>query len=141
MNDKPVEGQICFISRQIKPTGERYGASQMECLGLAWALKRLYYYLDREVVNVIIDCNYVKYSFNMKTPNRHMLRWQTSIQEYRKNMTIVHKYGNINKNADGFSRWPLENTPENPAWVPQEEHHIEGICVADIGTEFFNQVR
>ncbi|MBW0557454.1 hypothetical protein O181_097169 [Austropuccinia psidii MF-1] len=30
---------------------------------------------------------------------------------------------------------------EIPAWVLQEEHHIEGICVTDIGTEFFNQAR
>ncbi|MBW0532145.1 hypothetical protein O181_071860 [Austropuccinia psidii MF-1] len=69
-----------------------------------------------------------------------MLRWQISIQEYGGNMTLVHKSGNIHKNADGISRWTLENTPENPAWVPQEENHIEGICVTDIGIEFFNQV-
>ncbi|MBW0537244.1 hypothetical protein O181_076959 [Austropuccinia psidii MF-1] len=50
-------------------------------------------------------------------------------------MTIVHK------NEDVLSRWALANTPKNPAWVPQEEHHIEGICVKDIGTEFFNQVK
>ncbi|MBW0498946.1 hypothetical protein O181_038661 [Austropuccinia psidii MF-1] len=55
-------------------------------------------------------------------------------------MTIVHKSGNIHKNSDGCSRWALANMPENPAWVPQEEHHIEGICVTDIGTKFFNQV-
>ncbi|MBW0468345.1 hypothetical protein O181_008060 [Austropuccinia psidii MF-1] len=77
----------------------------------------------------------------MKTTNRHMLRWHIAIQEYRRNMTRVHKYGNINKNADGLSRWSLENTPENPAWAPQEEHHREGICVTDIGTELFNQVK
>ncbi|MBW0537274.1 hypothetical protein O181_076989 [Austropuccinia psidii MF-1] len=41
----------------------------------------------------------------MKTPNRHMLRWQIAIQEYR------------------------------------EENHIEGICVTDNGTEFFNKVK
>ncbi|MBW0517054.1 hypothetical protein O181_056769 [Austropuccinia psidii MF-1] len=56
-------------------------------------------------------------------------------------MTIVHKSGNIHKNEDGLSRWALANTSENPAWVPQEEHHIEGICVTDIGTEFFNQAK
>ncbi|MBW0589864.1 hypothetical protein O181_129579 [Austropuccinia psidii MF-1] len=56
-------------------------------------------------------------------------------------MTILHKSGNIHINADGLSRWALENTPENPEWVPQEEHHIEGICVTDIGTEFSNQVK
>ncbi|MBW0558240.1 hypothetical protein O181_097955 [Austropuccinia psidii MF-1] len=39
LNDKPVEGLICFISRQIKPTEARYGASQIECLFLFWALE------------------------------------------------------------------------------------------------------
>ncbi|MBW0502885.1 hypothetical protein O181_042600 [Austropuccinia psidii MF-1] len=29
INDKPVEGPICFISRKIKETEARYGASQM----------------------------------------------------------------------------------------------------------------
>ncbi|MBW0467458.1 hypothetical protein O181_007173 [Austropuccinia psidii MF-1] len=76
----------------------------------------------------------------MKTPDRHMLGWKIAIQEYRGNMTIVYKYGNIPKNSDGISRWALPNKPENPAWVPQEEHQ-EGICVKDIGTEFLNQVK
>ncbi|MBW0544517.1 hypothetical protein O181_084232 [Austropuccinia psidii MF-1] len=40
INDKTVEGQICFISRQINPTEARYGASQMECLCLVWALEK-----------------------------------------------------------------------------------------------------
>ncbi|MBW0553426.1 hypothetical protein O181_093141 [Austropuccinia psidii MF-1] len=70
-----------------------------------------------------------------------MLKWHIAIHEYRGNKTIVHKSGIIHKNADGLSRWALENTPENPTWVPQEEHHIEGICVTDIGTEIFNQVK
>ncbi|MBW0556013.1 hypothetical protein O181_095728 [Austropuccinia psidii MF-1] len=76
----------------------------------------------------------------MNKPDRNMLRWKIAIQKYRVDMTIVHKSGNIHKNADGLSIWALENTPENPAWVPQEEHHIEGICVTDIGTEFFDEV-
>ncbi|MBW0545315.1 hypothetical protein O181_085030 [Austropuccinia psidii MF-1] len=41
INDKPVEGPICFISRLIKPTEYRYGASQMECFCLVWALEKL----------------------------------------------------------------------------------------------------
>ncbi|MBW0467632.1 hypothetical protein O181_007347 [Austropuccinia psidii MF-1] len=69
---------------------------------------------------------------------RHMLRWQIAIQEYRENMTIAHKSCNIHKDEDGLSRWALENMPENPAWVSQEEHHIEGISVTDIGIKFFN---
>ncbi|MBW0530882.1 hypothetical protein O181_070597 [Austropuccinia psidii MF-1] len=77
----------------------------------------------------------------MKTPNRHMITWQIAVQKYRVNMTIAHKSCNINRNADGLRRWALENTPENTAWVPQEEHHIEGICVTDIAIGLFNQFK
>ncbi|MBW0467254.1 hypothetical protein O181_006969 [Austropuccinia psidii MF-1] len=38
VNDKPYKGPMCFISRQIKTTEAKYGASQMECLFLFWAL-------------------------------------------------------------------------------------------------------
>ncbi|MBW0493554.1 hypothetical protein O181_033269 [Austropuccinia psidii MF-1] len=31
IDDKPTEGPVCYISRQIKPTEARYGAIQMEC--------------------------------------------------------------------------------------------------------------
>ena len=44
--DRPVEKPVLFISRQIKDTEKRYGASQLECLGLVWALEKLHYYLE-----------------------------------------------------------------------------------------------
>ncbi|MBW0588419.1 hypothetical protein O181_128134 [Austropuccinia psidii MF-1] len=73
-----------------------------------------------------------------------MLRWQIAIQEYRGNMTIVHKDGNIHKNADGLSRWPLPNDIDSPACVPEEASQqipIEGISVTDLNTTFFEEVR
>ncbi|MBW0475202.1 hypothetical protein O181_014917 [Austropuccinia psidii MF-1] len=144
VDDKPTEGLVCYISRKIKPTEARYGARQMECLFLVQALKRLHYYLDGSVFEVITDCNAVKSLLNMKTTNRNMLRLQISIKEYRGNMTIVHKAGNIHKNADGLSRWELANTHDNPAYVPLEAETripIEGINIIDIGTEFSKEVR
>ncbi|MBW0492391.1 hypothetical protein O181_032106 [Austropuccinia psidii MF-1] len=60
IDDKPTEGPVCYISRQIKPKEARYGASQMECLFLVWALEKLHYYLDGSVFEVIIDCNAMK---------------------------------------------------------------------------------
>ncbi|MBW0546843.1 hypothetical protein O181_086558 [Austropuccinia psidii MF-1] len=60
IHDKPVEGPICFISRQIKPTEARYGDSQMECLCLVWALQKLNYFLEGCVFEVITDCTAVK---------------------------------------------------------------------------------
>ncbi|MBW0510012.1 hypothetical protein O181_049727 [Austropuccinia psidii MF-1] len=73
-----------------------------------------------------------------------MLRWQIAIKEYRGNITIVHKAGNIHRNSYGLSRWSLENTFDNLAYVPLEEEPqipIEGINITDIGTGFFEEVR
>ncbi|MBW0555112.1 hypothetical protein O181_094827 [Austropuccinia psidii MF-1] len=140
---KPTDGPVCYISRQIKPTEAIYGAIQMEFLCLVWALEKFHYYLNGRVFEVITDCHAMKSLLNMKTPNRNMLRWQMTIQEYRGNMTIVHKAGNIHKNADGLSRWTLANTPDNPAYVPLEAEPqipIEENNITDIGTEFFEEV-
>ncbi|MBW0584318.1 hypothetical protein O181_124033 [Austropuccinia psidii MF-1] len=68
IDDKPIEGPACYISRQIKSTEARYGASQMECLCLVWALDKLHYYLDGSVLEVITDYNAVKSLLNMKIP-------------------------------------------------------------------------
>ncbi|MBW0511358.1 hypothetical protein O181_051073 [Austropuccinia psidii MF-1] len=55
----------------------------------------------------------------MKTTNRHMLRWQIAIQEYRCNITIIYKEGKRHTNADGLSRWPLDNAKRNTAYDPE----------------------
>ncbi|MBW0579443.1 hypothetical protein O181_119158 [Austropuccinia psidii MF-1] len=55
----------------------------------------------------------------MKTTNRHILGLQIAIQEYRGNMTIIYKEGKSHTNADGLSRWLLDNVKINPAYVPE----------------------
>ncbi|MBW0524093.1 hypothetical protein O181_063808 [Austropuccinia psidii MF-1] len=71
-----------------------------------------------------------------------MLRWQIATKEYRGNMNIVHKDGNIHKNADGLSRWKLPNNIDNPAYVTEEaspQIPIKGISVTDWNTTFFEE--
>ncbi|MBW0514146.1 hypothetical protein O181_053861 [Austropuccinia psidii MF-1] len=73
-----------------------------------------------------------------------MLRLQIVIQDYRGNLTIVHKSGNINKNADCLSIWELPNAPDNPAYFPtsaEPQIPIEGINITDVRTEFFEEAR
>ncbi|MBW0525350.1 hypothetical protein O181_065065 [Austropuccinia psidii MF-1] len=144
INFKPVEGPICFISWQIKSTETRYEASQMECLCLVWDLEKLNYFLKGCVFEVITDFTTVQSLLNMKTPNRNVLRWQIAIQQYRGNMTIVHKDGNIHKNAAGLSRCSLPNDNENPADVPEKaspQIPIERISVTDLKNTFFEALR
>ncbi|MBW0468940.1 hypothetical protein O181_008655 [Austropuccinia psidii MF-1] len=76
---------------------------------------KLHYYLEGAVFEVYTACTALKSLLNMKTTNGHMLRWQIPIQEYRGNMTIIYKAGESHTNADGLSRWPLDNFRSNPA--------------------------
>ncbi|MBW0574026.1 hypothetical protein O181_113741 [Austropuccinia psidii MF-1] len=119
VDGEPREGVICYISRQLKDSEAKYGATQTECLCLVWALEKLHYYLEGAVFEVYTDCTALKSLLNMKTTNRHMLRWQIAIQEYRGNMTIIYKEGKSHTNADGLSRWPLDNVKSNPAYDPE----------------------
>ncbi|MBW0513189.1 hypothetical protein O181_052904 [Austropuccinia psidii MF-1] len=80
---------------------------------------KLHYYLEGAVFEVYTDCTALKSSLNMKTTNIHMLRWQIAIQEYRGNMTIIYKEVKSHTNADGLSRWPLDNVKSNPAYDPE----------------------
>ncbi|MBW0477120.1 hypothetical protein O181_016835 [Austropuccinia psidii MF-1] len=82
IDDKPTEGPVCYISRQITPTEARYCPKQMYFLCLVWELEKLHYSLDDSVFEVITDCNAMNSLLNMKTPNRNMLRWQITSQEY-----------------------------------------------------------
>ncbi|MBW0481900.1 hypothetical protein O181_021615 [Austropuccinia psidii MF-1] len=144
INAKIVEEPICLISRQIKPTEARYGASWLECSCLVWALEKPNLFLERCVFEEITDCTAFKSLSNMETPNIHMLRWQIAMQEYRGNMTIAKKDQNIHKNADGLSRGPLPNHNDNPSYVPEEaspQIPIEGINVTALKTKLFEEVR
>ncbi|MBW0538520.1 hypothetical protein O181_078235 [Austropuccinia psidii MF-1] len=119
VDGEPRDGVICYISRQLKDSESRYGATQTEFLCLVWALEELHYYLEGAVFEVYTDCTTLKYLLNMKTTNRHMLTCQIAIQEYRGNMTIIYKEGKSHTNADGLRRWPLDNVKRNPAYDPE----------------------
>ncbi|MBW0484731.1 hypothetical protein O181_024446 [Austropuccinia psidii MF-1] len=99
INDKPLEGFICLIFRQRKNQFSQIWRQSngvlMPCLGHGEA-KLL---SERMCFEVITDGTAVKSLLKVKTPNRHILRWKTAIQEYRGNMTIVHKDG------EGLRRW------------------------------------
>ncbi|MBW0503432.1 hypothetical protein O181_043147 [Austropuccinia psidii MF-1] len=89
VDGEPREGVISYISRKLKDSEARYGTTQTEFLCLVWALEELHYYLEGAVFEVYADCTAFKSLLNMKNTNRHMLRWQIAIQEYRDNMTII----------------------------------------------------
>ncbi|MBW0527854.1 hypothetical protein O181_067569 [Austropuccinia psidii MF-1] len=52
VDGEPREGVICYISRKLKDSEARYGATQTESLCLVCALEKLHYYLEGAVFEV-----------------------------------------------------------------------------------------
>ncbi|MBW0494837.1 hypothetical protein O181_034552 [Austropuccinia psidii MF-1] len=119
VDGEPRKGVICYISRKPEDSEARYGSTQTECLCLVWALDKIHYYLEDAVFEVYIHYTALKALFDMKTTNRHMLRWKIAIQEYRGNMKIIYKEGKRHTNVDGLSIWPMDNVKRNPAYDPE----------------------
>ncbi|MBW0469690.1 hypothetical protein O181_009405 [Austropuccinia psidii MF-1] len=88
----------------------------MQCLCLVWALANLHYYLEGAAFEFYTEFTALKYLLNMKTTNRHILRWKIAIQEYRGNITIIYKEVKRHTNADGLRKWPLDNDKISPAY-------------------------
>ncbi|MBW0518923.1 hypothetical protein O181_058638 [Austropuccinia psidii MF-1] len=116
VDGEPREGLICYISRKLKDSEARYGATQTECLCLIWALEKLHYYLEGALFEVNADFTALKSLQNMKTTKRHIFRWKIAIQDYRGNMPITYNKGKSHTNAYDLSRGPLDNVKGNPAY-------------------------
>ncbi|MBW0587482.1 hypothetical protein O181_127197 [Austropuccinia psidii MF-1] len=76
----------------------------------------------------------------MKTTNRHMLRWQIAIQEYRGNMTIIYKEDR--RRNFRFSEWePASGTLDGGNTDSSgTETSILGIGSSELHNEFFSSV-
>ncbi|MBW0469449.1 hypothetical protein O181_009164 [Austropuccinia psidii MF-1] len=109
VDGEPREGVICYISKKLKDSEARYGSTQTEFLCLFWALEKLNYHLEGAFFEVYTEFTEFKSFPNMKTTNRHMLRWQIDIQEYGGNMDIIYKEGKSQNDAYGHRRCPLDN--------------------------------
>ncbi|MBW0484612.1 hypothetical protein O181_024327 [Austropuccinia psidii MF-1] len=121
---KIVDGEcrervIFYISRKLKYSEPRYGATQTECHVWFGPYKKLHYYLEGAIFEAYTDCTALKSQLNMRANKRHMLRWKRAIQEYRGNMTIIYEEGKSHTNADCLSKWPLENFKSKPANDPE----------------------
>ncbi|MBW0537293.1 hypothetical protein O181_077008 [Austropuccinia psidii MF-1] len=157
VDSEPREGVICYISRQLKDSEAMYGATHTECLCLVLALEKLHYYLEGEVFEVYTDCTALKSLLNMKTTNRHMLRWKLAIQEYRGNMNIIYKeaydpevaakipihFMEIDRRKNfRFSEWAPQSGTLDSGNTDSEgtETPILGISSSELQNEFFNAV-
>ena len=106
-DDEEHEHPIVYLSRSLTPAEHNYTATELECLAIIWAVKKLHSYLDGSTFTLITDHSALQWLFDFKGTNRRILRWAMELQPYRDHMTIKYRPGRVNANADPLSRAPL----------------------------------
>ena len=105
---------ISYASRTLQPHKKKYGATDMEGLGVVWAIKHFHPYLYGHSCEVFTDHSALTSLLNPPQPSGKLARWGMAIQEL--DINIRHQSGGSNTNADALSRAPLdpgESTPQS----------------------------
>ena len=104
---------IAYASRSLQKHERNYGLTELEGLGVVWAVKNFRAYLYGHKCTVFTDHEALKSLLNTPQPSGKLARWGMALQEL--DLTIVHRSGKHNSNADALSRCPLPtSTDENP---------------------------
>ena len=93
---------IAYASWMLQPHEHYYGATELEALGVVWAVRHLHQYLYGHCYHVFTDHEALKSLLNSPHPSGKLLRWGLSIQEL--DLHIHCKSGRKNEKADTLSR-------------------------------------
>ena len=96
---------IAYASRSLQKHEKNYGITELEGLGVVWAAKHFRPYIYGHQCTVFTDHEALKSLLNTPQPSGKLARWGMVLQEL--NLTIQHRAGKHNANADALSRYPL----------------------------------
>ena len=102
------EHPILFISRTLKPAEKNYTATELECPGLIWSLKKLAHHVDSSNLTVVTDHSALKWIWNIKEPvNQCLLRWSLFLNPLKDKIKIIHRPRINHTNVDPLLRYHL----------------------------------
>ena len=98
---------IAYASRSLQGAEARYPATELEALGVVWAVKKLRHYLYGHQCTIVTDHQPLRSLLNTPHPSGKLARWGLALQEL--DVRIVYRPGKKNQAADALSRAPIEN--------------------------------
>ena len=116
---------IAYASRTISCHEKKYCITELEALGVVWALKHFRAYIWGHHTTVVTDHSPVKSLLYGKHTSGKLARWNQVVSEY--NLDIRYRPGRQNTNADALSRSPIA--------IETKDESLDSIQVATISTE------
>lgn len=96
---------------------QNYGITELEGLGIVWAVKHFRPYLYGHKCSVYTDHEALKSLLNTLHPSGKLARWGLALQEL--DLTNFHRSGKQNANANALSRFPLPHMMPHISSVTQ----------------------
>lgn len=101
-DDAGYERPIAFLSKKLRPVQQRWLTIEREAYAVVWALCRWDTWLYGTAIKVETDHNPLKYLTLTTRHSAKLTRWALALQRY--DLTIEHRKGRDNGNADALSR-------------------------------------
>ena len=116
LSDKLVS-PIAYASRCLQPHEKNYGITELDGLGVVWAVKYFRPNIYGHHCDIYTDHEALKSLLNTPQPSGKLARWGMAIQEL--DVRILHRTGRRNANADALSCAPIgEENKETHTVVP-----------------------
>ena len=125
-----LEKPICFLSRKLSPTQQRYSTLEREAWALNWALTSCDYYIRHSKVIVHTDHQPLKHLLNTNIQNRRVQLWTLNISSY--NVDIQYIPGEQNC-SDLLSRIRHPDSAETDTPVPDINENALHIDTVNCG--------
>ena len=113
---------IAYASRSLDNSERNYGITELETLAVVWAARYFRPYLLGHHTTVFTDHSACVSVLSTARPSGKIARWALIVQEL--NVTLKHRAGKLNSNADALSR--------NPISEPESEDDVH-CCGGDSG--------
>ena len=96
------EHPVLYLSRKFTEAEKRYSATEKECAGIIFAIKKLRHYLDGQRFVIETDHNPLVWLKTNAGNNPRLMRWALALQPF--NYTVTHRPGKDIKHVDCLSR-------------------------------------
>ena len=99
LSDDKKEHPIAYASKSLKKEEVNYGATELECAAIVWAIEHFHKYFGTSHFTLVTDHSALKW-LKSSQPKGRLGRWIMKLQPYH--FTIIHKPGRIHSNVNAI---------------------------------------